>query len=122
MSIQDVDAAIGRGKALLHAALLQRLLHAAAEFQGLDAELVAFIDAVDDAEAAAPFFDPTLYAKNLRSGDPLGTMKTLATAARALGAALPRACRECGCTAEQACEGGCSWIAPGLCSSCRPER
>jgi hypothetical protein len=29
-----------------------------------------------------------------------------------------RRCRLCGCTTERACEGGCSWVAPDLCSSC----
>ena len=27
-------------------------------------------------------------------------------------------CRVCGCTDEHACEGGCSWVEPGLCSRC----
>lgn len=27
-------------------------------------------------------------------------------------------CRECGCTNEEACPGGCSWIEPDLCSAC----
>ncbi len=29
-----------------------------------------------------------------------------------------RRCRECGCTDKFACEGGCSWVAPDLCSAC----
>lgn len=28
-------------------------------------------------------------------------------------------CRECGCTDSQACFLGCSWVEPGLCSSCK---
>jgi len=28
------------------------------------------------------------------------------------------ACRACGCTDERACEGGCWWALPGLCSRC----
>lgn len=28
------------------------------------------------------------------------------------------ACRVCGCTWHNACEGGCFWIEPGLCSNC----
>lgn len=28
------------------------------------------------------------------------------------------ACRVCGCTEERACEGGCSWVEPDLCSAC----
>lgn len=27
-------------------------------------------------------------------------------------------CRRCGCTQDNACEGGCSWAEPDLCSSC----
>lgn len=29
-----------------------------------------------------------------------------------------RACRECGCTDDRACPGGCSWAEPDLCSAC----
>lgn len=32
--------------------------------------------------------------------------------------AMARACRVCGCTDCQACEGGCWWVAADLCSSC----
>jgi len=31
----------------------------------------------------------------------------------------PRRCRICGCTQERACEGGCYWVAPDLCSACQ---
>lgn len=34
-----------------------------------------------------------------------------------VAAGLP-ACEECGCTENGACEGGCSWVKPRLCSSC----
>jgi len=27
-------------------------------------------------------------------------------------------CRECGCTNEYACDGGCSWVEPDWCSTC----
>lgn len=27
-------------------------------------------------------------------------------------------CRECGCTDDYACEGGCYWVEPDLCSAC----
>jgi hypothetical protein len=27
-------------------------------------------------------------------------------------------CRICGCTDNKACEGGCSWVEPDLCSAC----
>lgn len=30
------------------------------------------------------------------------------------------ACRECGCTDNGACENGCYWVEPDLCSSCAP--
>lgn len=29
-----------------------------------------------------------------------------------------RTCRVCGCTEDNACEGGCSWVEEDLCSSC----
>jgi hypothetical protein len=29
-----------------------------------------------------------------------------------------RACHACGCTEMAACLGGCSWVAPNLCSAC----
>lgn len=32
-----------------------------------------------------------------------------------------RACRECGCTQNRACPGGCWWVEPDLCSACAPE-
>jgi hypothetical protein len=32
-----------------------------------------------------------------------------------------RACRQCGCTDESACEDGCHWVGPDLCSRCAPE-
>jgi hypothetical protein len=30
----------------------------------------------------------------------------------------PVKCVRCGCTERRACKGGCSWVAPGLCSRC----
>jgi hypothetical protein len=30
-------------------------------------------------------------------------------------------CRGCGCTFEDACDGGCSWVEANLCSECVPE-
>lgn len=33
---------------------------------------------------------------------------------------LNRCCRECGCTQDEACEGGCYWVEDRLCSQCRP--
>lgn len=29
-----------------------------------------------------------------------------------------RSCRVCGCTDDQACDGGCVWVGPDLCSAC----
>jgi hypothetical protein len=31
-----------------------------------------------------------------------------------------RTCRECGCTDDDACEGGCEWVEDDLCSRCAP--
>jgi len=52
----------------------------------------------------------------------------IAAAAWAMGArafcnnALGRTiCRVCGCWELQACEGGCSWVEPDLCSKCKPK-
>jgi hypothetical protein len=33
---------------------------------------------------------------------------------------IVRTCRRCGCTDEQACPGGCHWVADDLCSACPP--
>jgi hypothetical protein len=30
----------------------------------------------------------------------------------------PSSCQTCGCTWTTPCPGGCSWVAPGLCSAC----
>jgi hypothetical protein len=27
-------------------------------------------------------------------------------------------CERCGCATVEACEGGCHWVAPGICSRC----
>lgn len=35
--------------------------------------------------------------------------------------ATSRTCRHCGCTDDQACPQGCSWVEPDLCSSCADE-
>lgn len=32
-----------------------------------------------------------------------------------------RTCRVCGCTERRACQGGCSWVSPDLCSKCSGE-
>lgn len=46
--------------------------------------------------------------------------KILAVAQRA-GLTVEGRCRECGCTDDQACFLGCSWVEPDLCSSCTGE-
>ncbi len=33
-----------------------------------------------------------------------------------------RACRQCGCTDDRACAGGCSWVDLDLCSACTPAK
>lgn len=44
-------------------------------------------------------------------------LELLKTSVANLAPDLPR-CRMCGCTDEKACEGGCFWKAPDLCSEC----
>lgn len=34
------------------------------------------------------------------------------------GLGIVRACRECGCTDDRSCPGGCSWVELDLCSAC----
>ena len=36
----------------------------------------------------------------------------------AFATAPERACRVCGCTEDNACEGGCWWVEDDLCSAC----
>jgi hypothetical protein len=38
--------------------------------------------------------------------------------ARAARLRVKGACLVCGCTEDHACEGGCHWVAPRLCSAC----
>jgi hypothetical protein len=33
-----------------------------------------------------------------------------------------RRCRVCGCTDERACEVGCEWVGPNLCSACEEKK
>lgn len=94
------------------------LISAATVVRGLD--LDAFIEACSRASTLGTVLDPTLYRENLEAGNPLQVLHDLAVAARKFERILPTTCRKCGCTDEKACEDGCSWIAPGLCSSCAP--
>jgi hypothetical protein len=34
---------------------------------------------------------------------------------------LGQVCRDCGCTDDNACEGGCGWAKPDLCTACAME-
>lgn len=40
---------------------------------------------------------------------------------KVLNAGGIRRCRQCGCTDDRACEGGCSWVEADLCSSCKDD-
>jgi len=33
---------------------------------------------------------------------------------------IGRVCRKCGCTEYDACQDGCTWVEPDLCSACAP--
>jgi hypothetical protein len=60
------------------------------------------VDALEEAVGTASFFQGdgrTVYVPDLN----------------AIG--IPQ-CRECRCTDGHACEGGCHWVRPGLCSAC----
>jgi hypothetical protein len=37
----------------------------------------------------------------------------------AMSSSSPRSCAVCGCTDDRACEGGCHWVGPNLCSACQ---
>lgn len=48
-------------------------------------------------------------------GDPIGAQRALDVANGMT------ACRRCGCTQNSACEGGCAWAEPDLCTACAAE-
>jgi hypothetical protein len=49
----------------------------------------------------------------------MAQMQAAAAAKRGQGSdGTKQVCRVCGCTEEHACEGGCSWVEPDLCSAC----
>jgi hypothetical protein len=50
--------------------------------------------------------------------DFLGHIGLREAIAETLAEAQARSCRICGCTDNDACEGGCHWIGPDLCSTC----
>lgn len=45
-------------------------------------------------------------------------LAALARIRAAIGPVKVTACRVCGCTDDRACDGGCSWVEPDLCSAC----
>lgn len=57
--------------------------------------------------ASTPTFDGWDYARHWSLEGPHGGSP-----------AVDRPCVVCGCTESRACEGGCFWIAPRLCSAC----
>jgi hypothetical protein len=61
------------------------------------------------AAAKDPLFAPTGFAAvatKAEIGQALADMESI------------RTCRVCGCTDDQACEGGCTWVEDDLCSAC----
>jgi len=76
---------------------------------------------------AARLFDTfgvTKGATAIPIGDAAGMIAEAVTAGRALELALQtgaHCCRVCGCTETRACEGGCWWVEPDLCSACEFE-
>lgn len=55
----------------------------------------------DPAEEVVPDFEPKLKAQPAEE---------------------EKRCEKCGCTSEKACEGGCFWVTPTLCSTCAPPK
>jgi len=66
-----------------------------------------------------PYDKPTCL--RCKQETPAAQLATLVTGAHYCLPCLPRVeiCRGCGCTDEFACPGGCSWVAKGLCSTCK---
>jgi hypothetical protein len=52
--------------------------------------------------------------------DPIGeaVVKNILAWLKRAGAVHPPICRQCGCTEELACPGGCFWVEEDLCSTC----
>jgi hypothetical protein len=71
-------------------------------------ELEAFVYAVEAAEYRG-------HPRPKRAQ--VAMIRKVVARARATMSFLP-VCAVCGCTDEHACEGGCAWIAPNLCSKC----
>ena len=57
-------------------------------------------------------YEALLLLKWVYRDDPVGETE---------GPDTVRRCRVCGCTDDQACEGGCYWVEDDLCSSCAPQ-
>lgn len=74
----------------------------------------------DEAEDEAREF----YQEHARPLTPADTVEILAAAATVsppryqLAGSWEMTCRVCGCSDSRACEGGCVWAAPNLCSRC----
>jgi ParB family transcriptional regulator, chromosome partitioning protein len=68
-----------------------------------------------------PRFDKTWLPAPLRPFEVKPAKTSVKKAAGKKVTAEP-ACRVCGCTDAQACEGGCHWVEPDLCSACAPKK
>jgi hypothetical protein len=66
-----------------------------------------------EASIAPPGLPSTLTAVVVKGPDASGETNTTCVLILA-----HRKCRECGCTEEKACPGGCCWMAWDLCSAC----
>ncbi len=88
--------------------------------RSFDAEVGAWLDAA--AGRAAEHASVDLGAK-------LDASVVAALPEKVVGPGVPLAvpsligqvCRACGCSEDDACCGGCSWVAPDLCSKCAPK-
>lgn len=79
-------------------------LHAAAK---------AYTDkSVEQLLAAPSILNPDMDAVMQRH------LVSMAAALKAADAVPGPACRVCGCTDDNACQGGCWWVEPDLCSAC----
>ena len=56
----------------------------------------------------------------LYGSSPIG-IPVSSAAAELTSTAVVRSCRSCGCTDDRACEGGCWWVGPDLCSACEDD-
>lgn len=61
---------------------------------------------------------PAKKSKAKAAAKPKKTKQRRANKTANKAAAAARRCRECGCTEDAACDGGCSWVEQDLCSAC----